>query len=149
MPGLKVEDRIIDGVELRCTQFQGMDALAMVPRVSLLAKWILQQAKASNVSGDAGPDSLLPLVFDVLTALTGEELQTLSRDLLRSTKAKDGGVWIDLTSDKAIDSAFGGDLPTLIKAVLFAAEVNFLRFFVATRPGGPSPVAAPQEKRGE
>jgi hypothetical protein len=149
MPGRKEEERVIDGVELKCVQFQGMEALAMVPRVSLLAKWVVQQAKASDVSGNDGPDSLLPLVFDVLTALTGEELQTLSRDLLSGTKAKDGGVWIDLKSDKAIDSAFGGDLPTLIKAVLFAAEVNFLRFFVATRPGGPSPVAAPQEKRGD
>jgi hypothetical protein len=145
MPGLKTEIRTIDGLELRCTQFQSMHGFGLVPRVSVLSAFTIKRAAEKGVSGNEPLSALLPIVFDVAIGLTAEEIQQLARDLLPDTEAKIDGDWIRLNSDKAINLAFEGALPTLFRAILFSVEVNFLSFFVAAQPAS-DPGGAAEEK---
>lgn len=124
--------RIIDGLELRCTQFESMVALGLLPRVSAFAAFTIKRAAEKGL-GNESLVELLPVVFDVAVGLTAEEIQSLARDLLPATEAKLGGDWILLNSDKAVNLALE-NLPTLFKAILFSVEVNFLSFFDAAQP---------------
>lgn len=144
----KVVEREIEGVELRCTQFEAMDSLGLLPRVSMLAAYTIKRAAQKGVSGDEGLEALLPVVFDVAIGLTKEEIQELARDLFPATEYKMNGTWVSLKGDKAINLAFAGQLPALFKALLFVVEVNFLGFFAAAQPvkrdpGGAAPEANP------
>lgn len=142
---LKVVEREIDGVELRCTQFESLVALSLLPRVSVLSAYTLKRAKEMGVSGDETLEALLPVVFDVAVGLTSEEMQTLARDTLAATEVKMNGTWVWLKGDKAINLAFAGKLPALFRAILFAVEVNFLSFFAVAQPGKRDPGGAAAE----
>ena len=140
----KVIEREIDGVELRCTQFESMVALGLLPRVSVLSAYTMKRAKEMGVGGQEGIEALLPVVFDVAIGLSREEIQELARDLLPGTEAKVDGLWVGLKGDKAINTALP-ELPTLFRAMLFAVEVNFLSFFAVAQPGKRAPGGAAAE----
>lgn len=116
--GLRTEEREVDGITITVTQFPARKALGMATRVAQA----IAPALASGLDGNSG----LALLFSGMDAAQTEALAT---DLLASTTARMGDKEVSFTNPANIDVVFNGNLAAMLKAVMFAAEVNFGGFF--------------------
>ncbi len=124
----KTESRVIDGMKVRVTQLEPLEAYPLSLRVGRVALPLV--AADSNFS--------LPTATALLDAMAGDE--RLLVDLLRSADAEVDGRIVPLDSRETINAVFTGKLSAMLQAATFAAEVNFRDFFsaVLARLGAPS-----------
>lgn len=127
---LRTEAREIDGLIVTVTQFPALRALGLATRVA--------QAIAPALSQGLSTTSPLALLF---SGMDSDATEKLAVDMLASTTAQLEGRDVLLMNRAMIDVAFAGRLPTMVKAVAFAIEVNFSSFFTELNgaPDDPAP----------
>jgi hypothetical protein len=133
---LRTDEREIDGMKFACTQFSALKALTMVARLTKIALPLLGAA----ILRKKGPNPIALLAG--MKDMAPDDLEALAVDLLASTQYK-GDVIRTLDSREKINQTFSGKFGTMIKAMLFAIEVNYADFMSGLKESGAAEQPAP------
>ena len=131
-------ERTIDGVTVRVTQLPAMKALRLYPRLAKVLGSALRELKLDGKLGDINVEQVGKMLESVGGTLTPDELESLIQALLGEasiTYTDESGISQGFGSDtggrrtgefsKVANVAFAGRTMTLMRAALFALEVNF------------------------
>jgi hypothetical protein len=124
--GLRSETREIEGIVVTATQLPPLRALALMPR---LGKVMAPLLALDGVTAETDVESLVPVILKVLDSLEDDQAVALVRDLLASSTAQLDGKLYPLNTDSMLTGVFGGNVMAMVKAAVFAVEVNFGDFF--------------------
>jgi hypothetical protein len=120
----KSQTKDIAGIKVTAHQLAPLRAYALSVRVGKLLVALLGQVNFDDLRrGEVDG----PTMLAVLDALQGDE--RLVPDLLAACSAVVNGENTDLDDEAAVNRAFAGKLGAMLKAALFAAQVNFADFF--------------------
>jgi hypothetical protein len=140
---LRNETREIDGLTFTTTQFVSLRALELLPRLMKIGMPLLTMAMRSKGAA-LGPMQLMA----GLGSTSPEEVVDLAVAMLANTQFKDGKVVRALTDRDKINATFEGKILTLLRVVVFAAEVNYSDFFAVTsKSADAAPVAQSSEEK--
>lgn len=128
--GLKTDKRTIDGIEIHVTQFAAMRGFAVASKVAKVVTPVLPHLKGVTMQTEIA--DLAPAIGELFSRLDENEGQALVRDLLAGACAVRDGQQIPLNTDDRINLAFEGNMMAMLRAALFAAEVNFSDFFAGS-----------------
>jgi len=122
----RTESKTIGGLNVSVTQFMGRRALRLTARIiRTLGPAIVPLIEARGKFGDADAGSLLY----ALSNLSDDAADELACAILAGTTVTGGESGkCDLSDPAKIDLAFGSDLLTMCKAMLFALEINYQNF---------------------
>lgn len=126
----------IGETEIRVTMHAPMHALGVWAR--------LAHAMLPALQDGVSPDmDIMVLVAKMAAHLRPDEVQELVREVFRgSTSVVVNGQLMPLDSDDEINAAFLGRTADMIRAAVFAVQVNFQGFTNAS--GNAEPAAAPE-----
>lgn len=131
--GLKHETREIDGISVTSTQFPAMKAYNLFGKLVRLAAPVF--GAMAGVGGEPDADATMTAISALFSQLDEETADDLALKLLASTQVlmpaseqRPQPRILSLTSREAIDTAFEGQLMTMLGAMKLAIEVNFSDF---------------------
>lgn len=138
---IKQETQHIAGRETTSVQFTAMRATGLAVRLlKLVGPSIahLVSADVKTVEDFMKKDVDLGLIVaDLFNAADERTVSELVRDLLANTTVVHNGALVELSSEKAIDVVFSGELGALLSTVKFAIRLNYADFFAgaSAKPG--------------
>ncbi len=138
--GRKKETRSIDGLQVTVVQFEAVRGFSVGVKLGKAlgpALFLLP-----GVAPDADAGALIPMIGEVLERLDNGAGERLMVELLAGTIVETDGKRFSLSGVPEINTAFEGNLRTMIKVCAFAAEVNFAGFFDGAFAQSSSPQAA-------
>lgn len=148
--------QIINETEIECTDgstlWVTVNKFEPVPAYRLLAKigrvLVPTVFAARHVTGQSDAVDLMPAIKTLFDQLTPELAETVMLESLSCTsvvRVDDAGKKFntDLTSVKAINKAFAGNLKAMLLTIKFALEVNFGDFFAGSGVGESAEIPTP------
>lgn len=132
-------------LRVQSMQLSALRAFRLMGRLGKLLGPALTQLKGVKFRG-TNSAALLPALAALFESMDPEEAETLAVQVLEGTMVVHGDKFVTLNTVETINAVFGGRLMTMLKVMVFAAEVNFRDFFTTlTQPaeaGDAAPVAA-------
>ena len=129
--GLKTETRVIDGLQVTCTQFACLRQYEILPRLAAVGPvlGLLDSGKPITDHPEAAV-----MLASALAAGDPTAARAVARELLAGCRVVVDGRATDLLDDDSVNRIFAGNLLASFRCILFSLEVNFGDFFAAASP---------------
>lgn len=134
---LKYEEREIDGLIVGTKQFPAVKGFKLFAKLGKMLSPVMAHLGALASGKDMkGLERLLardvtqlgPALKEAFTQLEEADADKFICDVLSSTRVQVNGKWLDLSAMDRVNAAFEGRMDTMVKAALFALEVNYADF---------------------
>lgn len=128
---LKPNKRQLDGLTIYMQQLPPMLALPLFVRTMQFVAPVLPEIAefmARDEQSEVDPAEFVPALVTLATSIDQETMMALVRDLLNGCRIERDGVLYDMTGDDAINKAFAGKFPTLMKTLGAVALFQFRDF---------------------
>ena len=138
--------KVIDGIEFTIDQLPAMRALRLLNKLARLASPALGAIGAafsqSKSVANMDLDALGRGASALLSSLSDDEMEAITRELLGSAIMRSGGKNVELLA--VFDLEFRGKMGTVLKLLGFALEVNYGNFIEALK-GAAGTAGSPTE----